>query len=158
MKLKIIFFLCALFLIVFWTNGSLQASAIDSIPKKSLSFTFNRFFLKDTIKFVECTLANNTDSTFWILAYDTTRLQGNIYIHPTYSMQVKKNGEWKDGGLGFSGMGLQIYTFKPGQKLIFETPDFDTTSQAIKIGITIRLNEDNLRASREIWTEEIRLR
>jgi len=155
MKAKVPFLLCGLFFIVFSGKSLMQVSAKNSNPDKTLSFTFNRFYFKDTIKYVECALTNNTDSTFWILAFDTTRRQGNIYMHPIYSMQVKKNGKWKDSDLGFSGNGLQIYTFSPGQKIFFETPDFDSTAEAIKIGMEIRLHEDNLRASREIWTEEI---
>lgn len=129
-------------------------------PDKTLSFTFNKFYLKDTLKYVECTLSNTTDTVFWILTYDTSHVQSKTYIRPIFSLQEKKKGKWDDSGLGFSGIGIDRFGFKPGDTLFFETPDFDSTAEAIRIGIDMRIRtrEDKLRSVREIWTDEIKLR
>lgn len=135
-------------------------SAGDTKPDKTLSFTFNKFIQKDTLKFAQCTLRNNTDTMFWILAYDTTHIAGKIFIRPIFSVQEKKNGIWKLSDLGFSGMGIERFSFSPGEEFFFETPDFDSTAEAIRIGIEMRIRsgEDKLRTVREIWTDEIKLR
>lgn len=159
MKIRLLFLISGLFIIVSSSKGSIQVPVKILRPDKNLSFTFNRFYFKDTIKFVECTLANNTDSTFWILGYDTIQFPGKTYIHAIYSMQFKKDGKWKDSDLGFSGMGIDRFCLKPGENFLFETPDFNSTAEAIRIGIDMRMrtNDDKLRILREIRTEEIKL-
>ncbi|MFI5263128.1 MAG: hypothetical protein ACHQM6_01285 [Candidatus Kapaibacterium sp.] len=112
------------------------------------------------MKFVECTLRNGTDTLFWVLAYDTTQTGGKTFIRPIFSVQEKKHGEWKDNGLGFSGIGIERFSLGSGKELEFETPDFDPASEAIRIGIEMRIRsrEDKLRSIRVIWTDEIKLR
>ena len=138
---------------------SSRVTSGDTKPAKILSFTFNRFQIKDTLRFAECTLRNNTDSVFWILAYDTTQTQGKTYIRPIFSLQEKKNGKWKLSDLGFSGIGIERFSLSKGEEFFFETPDFDSTAEAIRIGIEMRMrtSEDKLRTVREIWTDEITL-
>jgi hypothetical protein len=151
----IVFFCVAVFI------ASSGRSTVRHFPvsDKSLTFTFNRFYMKDTLKFVECTLSNNTDSTFWILAYDTTHVHGKIFIRPIFSLEEKKKGKWDDSGLGFSGIGIDRFIFKPGDKYYFETPDFDRNAEAIKIGIDLRIrsSDNTLRIARQLWSDEIRL-
>jgi len=150
-----------IFLFLLLIGGNLSAvSPSDTKPDKTLSFTFNRFYFKDTIRCVECRLSNNTDSVFWILAYDTSLYQGKTYIHALYSLQEKKSGKWKDGDLGFSGVGIERFSLAPGKEFFFETPDFDSTAEAIKIGIEMRrrTSNDKLRTVRTIWTDEINIR
>ena len=160
MRLKTIFLFCGIFLFFLSNKDIRQIFADETKPDKTLSFTFNRFYLKDSIKFVECTLSNNTDTTFWILGYDTLQYQKKTYIRAIYSMQIKKDGKWRDSDLGFSGMGIDRFALKPGEKLFFETPDFDSTAEAFTIGIDMRIRsgDDKLRIVREIRTDEIKLR
>ena len=145
----------------FFTIGTFsKASFADTKPDKTLTFTFKKFHQKDTLRFAECTFRNNTDTVFWILAYDTTHRGQKVFIRPIFSIQEKKNGTWKLSDLGFSGMGIDRFSLSPGEEFQFETPDFDPKAEAIKIGIEIRIrsNEDKLRTIREIWTDEIKLR
>lgn len=159
MKVKSLFLISWLLCIVSVCKSSIQIPEKALSPDKTLSFAFNRFYFKDTIKFVECTLINNTDSTFWILAYDTVKSQEKTYIHAIFSLQEKKNGKWKDSDLGFSGNGIERFSLKPGEKLLFETRDFDPTAEAIIIGIDVRMrtSDNRLRILREIRTDEIKL-
>ena len=160
MRSKLLFIFSILFFIFLSVKDSKQIFANDTKPDKTLSFTFNRFYMKDTTKFVECVLSNTTDTTFWILGYDTLQTAGKTHIRAIYSMQFKKNGKWKDSDLGFSGTGLDRFSLKPGDKMYFETPDYDPTAEAITIGIDMRIRsgDDKLRIVREIRTDEIKLR
>ncbi len=160
MKEKFLILLSCLLCIVSVSKSSIQAPIKTVKADKDLSFTFNRFYIKDTVKFVECTLSNETDSTFWILAYDTVTLKEKKYIHAIFSLQERKNGKWKDSDLGFSGNGIERFSLMPGEKLLFETRDFDSTAEAITIGIDMRLrtSDNRLRILREIRTNEITLR
>src|SRR5579872_3567076 len=153
-------FKAAIFFLFFVCIHAISVSANDQKPDKSLSFTFNGFYRKDTLKYAECMLRNNTDSVFWILGYDTLHSGGKTYIRTIYSMQAKKNGKWRDVDLGFSGIGIDRFILSPGDEYFFETPDFDSTAEAIKLGIDIRTRsgDDRLRTIREIWTDEIKLR
>ena len=81
-----------------------------------------------------------------------------MQIFPIFDEQIKKNGEWSDGNPGFSGLGLHPEPISPGEKLLFSTSYFDSTAEAVKFGLDIRLREQARRAAREIWTEEIKLR
>jgi len=149
-------------LLLFLLLAIISVSSIpaqDAKPVKSLSFVFNEFHQKDTLKFVECTLRNNTDSIFWILAYDTSHTKKGIVIRPVFMVKEKKEGKWKLTDLGFSGVGLEAFQFSPGEQIILETPDFDPASDAIRIGIEMRRpsRDEVLRPVREIWTDEIKL-
>ncbi|MEP7234810.1 MAG: hypothetical protein ABI778_05895 [Ignavibacteriota bacterium] len=129
-------------------------------PSGAFTFTFNRFVEKDSLKFVNCTLRNTSDSIFWILAYDTTHSKSGVYIRPVFSVKEKKNGDWKITDLGFSGIGIEAFGLYPGEQYEFETPDFDTSVDAVMIGIDVRIRSgaDKLRTIRELWTDEIALK
>ena len=147
------------FLSFFFLGISSLVFGQETKTDKSLTFTFNKFQQKDTLKFAECTLRNNTDTLFWVLGYDTTHTGTDIFIRPVFSVQEKKNGVWNLTDLGFSGIGIDRFSLGPGEEYRFETPDFDTTSEAIRIGIEMRIRsrEDKLRSIRTIWTDEIKL-
>jgi hypothetical protein len=135
----------------------IQLPAENPKQEKSLSFSFNRFYTKENHKVVECTISNPTDSVFWVIAYNKSKEKEGIYIHPVYDLKEKKNGIWKAADMGFIGTGLSPYSISPGEKLLFESGDFDSTAEIMRIGIEIRTEEHALRPAREIWTEEINL-
>jgi hypothetical protein len=122
---------------------------------KSISICFDKFFYAGAAKHLQCIITNASDSTLWIMAYGKDTVKKEIYLYPVFDIEIKKEGTWADANPGFSGLGLHLEPVKPGEKFFFETTHFDTTAEALKIGIDIRNREQDRRPGREIWTEEI---
>jgi hypothetical protein len=93
-------------------------------------------------------LQNNTDTAYVTSGYGGWKDTIGMLEHYTYSRVEKKNGKWKQIGMGWCGNGLHADTIFPGEKRFVEIlPEYKGGADSVKFTIGLQaLNDETWRS------------
>jgi hypothetical protein len=138
--------------------GCQQTSSVVTPEQQPTStgliIRFDKFENNSGYRYLSFIVENNTDSTYYTIAYDRIR---NESISPLYTMEALNGSTWENLFLGWCGTGASIYSILPGEKLHFTTHAPETVSTFLKTGIYASTDSTHY-TSQLILSNEVKLK